>query len=147
LLWRSLSWSGVGAMRDSLAAPRLAAVTRLGAGGRPPLGVLLSNVVGTAALTVGVLASTYAGVLQPGLRLTAGSLSALINGFSTVLMFMIVDPYLSLATDDVVEGRTGEGSMRRSVIWFLGTRLAGTVLAQALLLPGALAVAAMAERI
>jgi hypothetical protein len=145
LLWRAFSPSGLSAMRASLASPRLAAAPLLGA--RPPAGVLISNVLGTAALTVGVLASTYAGVLDPGLRLTAGSLSSIINGFSTVMLFMVVDPYLSLITDDVVEGRAGEGFMRRSVIWFLGTRLCGTLLAQLLLVPGALAVAAVAERL
>jgi hypothetical protein len=145
LLWRAFSPAGVAVLRRSLAAPSLAALSSRGP--RPPLGVLVSNVLGTAALTVGVLAATYAGALAPALRLTAGSLSSIINGFSTVMLFVVVDPYLSLLTDDVVEGRTEEGFMRRSVIWFLGTRLCGTVLAQLLLVPGALAVVAVAERI
>ena len=40
-------------------------------------------------------------------------------------------------TDDVVEGRVAEPFFRRCVVMFVGTRLAGTILAQLLLLPGA----------
>jgi hypothetical protein len=68
-----------------------------------------------------------------------------INGVATLLLFVIVDPHLSLLTDDVVEGRSGEPHLRRSVTWLLGTRLAGTVLAQALLVPAASGIAVVAR--
>jgi hypothetical protein len=116
-------------------------------GPRPPVGVLVSNVVATAVWSVGVLASLHAAHLDPGLRVTSSNLSSVVNGVATVLLLVVVDPYLSLLTDDVVRGRSGEGALRRSVVWFLGTRLAGTVLAQALLVPSALAIAAVAERL
>jgi hypothetical protein len=35
-------------------------------------------------------------------------------------------------TDDVVEGRTTEAALRRAVVWLAGTRVAGTLVAQAL---------------
>ena len=59
-------------------------------------------------------------------------------------MFAIIDPYLSLMTDDVASGKVGEAYFRRSVVWLTGSRLAGTVLAQALLVPGALLIAHVA---
>ncbi len=64
---------------------------------------------------------------------------------ATILLFVIVDPYLSVLTDDVVEGRASEAFFRRTVVWMLATRLAGTLLAQALLLPAAHLVVAVAR--
>lgn len=40
-------------------------------------------------------------------------------------------------TDDVVEGRLSEPRFRRAIVWLVGGRLAGTVLAQLLLVPAA----------
>src|SRR3546814_15691413 len=51
-------------------------------------------------LAVGVVASLYAGYLAPEFRVTASQLSALINGFATILLFAFIDPQLSVMTDD-----------------------------------------------
>jgi hypothetical protein len=52
-------------------------------------------------------------------------------------MFVIIDPQLSVLTDDVVEGRVSEARCRRAIVWLVGSRFAGTVLAQVLLVPAA----------
>jgi hypothetical protein len=39
--------------------------------------------------------------------------------------------------DDVIEGRQTESSFRRTIVWLVGSRVAGTLLAQALLIPAA----------
>ena len=62
-------------------------------------------------------------------------------------MFGLIDPYLSVMTDDVAEGRISDGTFRRSIVWLIGGRLAGTVLAQLLLVPAALAIVYVAERL
>jgi hypothetical protein len=147
LVMRSFSPAGVAALRASLTVPRSPGLAALSRRPRPPVRVLLSNVVATAVWVVGALAPLHAMHLDPALRVTSSNLSAVVNGVATILLTVVVDPYLSLMTDDVVEGRTGEGALRRSVVWFLGTRLAGTVLAQLLLGPAASTIAAMAERI
>ena len=103
------------------------------------------NTAAMAVWSVGVFAALYAGYLRPELRVTASQLSAVVNGVATILMFAFIDPYLSLMTDDVVEGKVDESYLRRSIVWLTGSRLAGTVLAQALLVPGALWIAACAE--
>ena len=107
--------------------------------------MLIYNVLGTALLTVGVFASLYAGCLRPDLRVTANNLSAVVNGISTVLLFLFIDPYLSLLTDDTVSSRATETDFRRAIVLFGVSRLAGTVLAQIALIPGAKAIAVVAR--
>jgi len=100
-----------------------------------------------ALWTVGVFAALYAGMLKPELRVTCANLSSVINGVATILMFALIDPQLSVMTDDVAERRVGEGAFRRAVTALVGARVAGTVLAQLLLVPAAFAIAAIAQRI
>ena len=96
---------------------------------------------------VGVLASLYAGYLNPEFRVTASQLSAVINGFATILLFALIDPQLSVMTDDVVEGRLDETLFRRTIVWISFSRLAGTLLAQLIFVPSAVAVAWVANHV
>jgi hypothetical protein len=50
-------------------------------------------------------------------------------------------------TDDVVEGKVSESQFRKAIVWLIGGRLAGTLLAQVLLVPAALIIAAVARLI
>src|SRR5436305_2063268 len=111
------------------------------------VGVMLTNTLATAVWTVGVFAALYAGYLAPEFRATASQLSGVINGGATILLFAVVDPFLAMLTDDVVSGGSTEATFRRAVVWMLGSRLAGTVLAQALLLPASHVIAKLARMI
>ena len=62
-------------------------------------------------------------------------------------MFVFIDPQVSVMTDDVLEGRLSDGRFRRAIASLLGARLAGTVLAQILLLPSAAVIVRIAEAI
>ena len=79
--------------------------------------------------------------------MTSSTLSAIVNGVATILMFVIIDPQLSVMTDDVVEGRLSEPTFRRAIVWLVGSRFAGTVLAQFLLIPAASLIVFVAERL
>ena len=105
------------------------------------------NVLAQALLTVGVVASLYAGYLFPEYRVTAAQLSAIVNGFATLLLLVLIDPQLSVMTDDVVAGTVGEAEFRRTIVWLSMSRVAGTLLAQVLFLPAAWLVAAAAGAI
>jgi hypothetical protein len=48
-------------------------------------------------------------------------------------------------TDDVIEGKTSESQFRKAIVWLVGSRLAGTLLAQALLVPAAMAIVLVAQ--
>lgn len=137
---------GVSAIASSTRIPSRANLTQLGTGGisMPVIGL---NVVAMSLWTLGVFASLYAGYLKPELRVTCSNLSSVINGVATILMFVFIDPQVSVMTDDVIEGRISDGRFRRAVTSLLGARLAGTVLAQLLLLPSAIIITRIAEAI
>ncbi len=137
LLLRSASPAGLRTMREEISPPAISQLRELAKDRGVGWGVLLSNCLAQALITVGVLASLYAGYLNPEFRVTASQLSAVINGFATILLFALIDPQLSIMTDDVVEGRLSEAMFRRTIVWISFSRLAGTILAQPLLLPAA----------
>jgi hypothetical protein len=145
MLLASATPSGLRTIRDSLAMPHASQLRELAKPRGVGWGVLLANCLAQALMTVGVLASLYAGYLNPEFRVTASQLSAVINGFATILLFALIDPQLSVMTDDVVEGRVSEPLFRRTIVWISFSRLAGTLLAQALFLPSAIAIAWVAN--
>ncbi|MGX7952371.1 lipid II flippase Amj family protein [Tsuneonella sp. HG249] len=144
LILRSATPAGLRTVREEVSLPSRGNLSAL----RKPLGVswtvLFANAGAQALLTVGVVASLYAGYLAPEFRVTASQLSAVINGFATILLFALIDPQLSVMTDDVVEGRIEESLFRRTIVWISFSRLAGTALAQAVFLPAAMLIAGIA---
>ena len=67
--------------------------------------------------------------------------------FLFILLFALIDPQLSVMTDDVVDGRIDAALFRRTIVWISLSRLAGTALAQVLFLPSAAAVAWIAYHV
>jgi hypothetical protein len=145
LLQAAVSREGLGRLRGSLRVPSTENVKRLGDLHGLPVWVLALNAAAVALWTAGVLAPIYAGSLRPELRSTASNLSGTINGFATILFFVFIDPSLSVLTDDVAEGRIGDPLFRRCIVWLVGSRLAGTVLAQLILVPAAVVIARVAD--
>ena len=144
MILRTATPTGLKTVRDALHPPTLAHLRGLGKPRGVRWSVLLANCLAQALITVGVLASLYAGYLNPEFRVTASQLSAVINGFATILLFALIDPQLSVMTDDVIEGRVSEALFRRTIVWISLSRLAGTLLAQALFLPSAQVIAWLA---
>jgi len=132
-------------IRDAAVLPRWDNVATLRSGRHIPWSVVVLNTAAMAVWSVGVFAALYAGYLRPELRVTASQMSAVVNGVATILMFAFIDPYLSLMTDDVAAGTVEESYFRRSVVWLTGSRLVGTVVAQAILVPAAMWIVAVAE--
>lgn len=147
LLMHAFAKGGVSYVRQSVALPSPTHLKGMKQQVEVPARVIVLNVLAQALLTVGVFAPLYAGYLDPELRVTAVSLSSAINGVATILLFVLIDPCLSIMTDDVMEGRVSEPAFRRAVVWFAASRVAGTVLAQLLLVPAATAVALLARMI
>jgi len=100
-----------------------------------PLGVMLMNVIAVAVMTVGIIAPIYSGVLEPTLRATCITLSGAINGVATIILYIFVDPYLSVRTDDVIDGKLEESEFRRLVIGMVGSKIVGAAIAIPLLIP------------
>jgi hypothetical protein len=134
-------------VRDRIRVPSSRNVTRLATGPGVSSSVILLNVIAMSLWTLGVFASLYAGYLKPELRVTCSNLSSVVNGVATIMMFVFIDPQVSVMTDDVIEGRVTDGKFRRAVTSLVGARLAGTVLAQFLLVPAATIIIRIAEAI
>ncbi len=100
-----------------------------------PVKIFTFNIVAVAILTVGVLSSLYAGFLEPGLRTTSSTLSSVVNGLATILLFVFIDPYLSGLTDDVIEGKYSESDFRNIIRIMLLGRIIGTIFSQFLFVP------------
>jgi hypothetical protein len=145
MILRTATPAGLKSIRDSVALPQVGQLRALTKPRGVGWGVLLANCLAQALITVGVLASLYAGYLNPDFRVTASQLSAVINGFATILLFALIDPQLSVMTDDVVEGQVSEAMFRRTIVWISFSRLAGTLLAQLVFLPAALLIAWIAN--
>jgi hypothetical protein len=64
---------------------------------------------------------------------------------ATIIMFLLLDPQLSLMTDDAARQRVGQGQFRAAVASLVGARLAGVLLAQLLLVPAAMLIAWVAR--
>ena len=135
LLIHSFSKSGISSIKDNIALPSTKNISTITFHSDFPWRVFLMNVIAVAIITVGVLSSLYAGYLNPDFRTTASSLSAVINGVSTILMFIFIDPFLSIMTDDVVLGKTKESLFRKYIVYMVIARLLGTVLAQLIFIP------------
>ena len=132
-------------VRESVVMPRWQNIRRAGATPHVSWSVIALNAIAMAVWSVGVFAALYAGYLRPDLRLTASQLSSVVNGVATILMFAFIDPYLSLMTDEVAEGTVAEAQFRRSIVWLTGSRVAGTLMAQIILVPASLWIVAVAD--
>ena len=133
--------------RRYLAMPASANFRCLTTRGGLSWGFLGLNTFAVSLWTVGVFASLYAGALEPAFRVTCSNLSSIINGAATIVMFLLLDPQLSLLTDDVAHRRVSQGTFRSAIASLVGARLAGVLLAQFLLFPSALLIASVARHI
>ena len=136
---------GLSYVKDAASVPAAGNMTGLRSGHGVSMRITLLNVFATALWTVGVFASLYAGVLDPSVRVTSSTLSSIINGGATVMMAIFIDPHMSGMTDDVIEGKVSEAQFRKAIVWLVCSRLAGTLLAQPLVVPSALLIAWVAR--
>ncbi|OCC23350.1 hypothetical protein MB02_12030 [Croceicoccus estronivorus] len=137
LLLHAFARGGVSYLRKTATAPHLTHIKDLTKPRGVSWQVIVLNVLAQALLTVGVIASLYAGYLYPEYRVTASQLSAIVNGLATLMLFILIDPQLSVMTDDVIAGKVSEPIFRRTIVWLSLSRIAGTVIAQLLFLPAA----------
>eukprot|EP01133_Synstelium_polycarpum_P024245 gene24245-29090_t len=145
LLLHAVFKGGLSYLKTSASLPKPANVTGLREKSGVSLSMTAMNVIATALWTVGVFAALYAGVLDPSVRVTSSTLSSIINGGATIMMAVFIDPHMSGMTDDVIEGKIEESQFRRAVVWLVGSRLAGTLIAQFLLVPSAVVIVGVAK--
>lgn len=145
LLLHGFSKVGIRHLRTSVTVPTMPAVSGFKRIRQVPLRLVAANMLVESVITVGVLASLYAGCLNPELRVTSSNLSALINGSAVIIMLLFIDPYLSILTDDVLRGEASVFFFRRCVIMLVMSRFFGTIVAQLWLVPAAHIIVTIAE--
>ena len=102
-----------------------------------PWQLFLFNMIVTAIYTIGVLSALYASILVPERSSSAMMASGLINGVATILLALFVDPKISVLADRVVNGKGSYTNLKGISVIMIASRLLGTILAQALFIPGA----------
>lgn len=137
LLLHGFSKSGIEQFKNSVTKPRKENLPQFKHLKIMPKKVILLNTLAFSTLTVGSLASLYAGCLNPVLRNTCSNLASVITGMSTLLMVIFVDPYVSMLTDDVIKGECTEFQFGRCISFIVGGLIVGTIIAQFLLVPSA----------
>ena len=137
LILHGFSKTGILYFKDNMTMPTKENITTIRLDSEFPWRIFILNIFAVAILTIGVLSAVYASYLNPDYRTTASNLSAFVNGFATILMFVFIDPYLSTMTDDVTQGKCSETTFRKYIVYMTIARLLGTILAQVLFLPSA----------
>ena len=137
IIMYGFSKGGITYMKESIVVPNTRNVTQIDLKDNFPWKVFIMNVVAVAIVSVGVIASLYAGYLNPDLRTTSSTLSSVINGLATILMFVFIDPFLSVMTDDVVLGTCKESLFRKYIVYMVFARIVGTLVAQIIFIPSA----------
>ncbi|TVY05519.1 lipid II flippase Amj family protein [Paenibacillus cremeus] len=140
LVKQSVSIDKLKRIKRKVRMPRVEMLMRLRVGGIPKRLLVLNTAV-TGIYTVGVLSSLYASYLVPAHALAASQSSGLINGIATILLTIFIDPRVALLSDKAMAGKVRTSEMNKMFGLLMLSRLAGTVLAQLLLLPGAAVIA------
>ena len=137
LILHGFSKTGILYFKDNMTLPTKTNITQIKLDNQFPWRIFVLNILAVAILTIGVLSAVYASYLNPDYRSTASNLSAFVNGFATILMFVFIDPHLSSMTDDVTLGKCSEATFRKYIVYMTIARFLGTLLAQILFLPAA----------
>ena len=146
VILHSFSGSGVRQFKTCLKVPDLDNIRKLKLKDLPKR-ILIFNVIVVAIQTVATLAPIYAGTLAPELDATCITLVGVINGLATVLLYIYIFPYLSIKTDDVIDGKCSDVEFRRIIVGMVGSKVVGTFLALLLLLPASYFIVEVARMI
>ena len=145
-LLRLFDWRVQRDILGSLRPPPVGSFGRFQAG-HVPTNLLIGNVVVTGIYAIGVVAATYASVLDRGDARTAVLLSGIINGIATIAFTLIVDPTSAFITDQAVKGERSLAEVRSMVFYLALTAILGTLLSQLILYPSAVVIAYVAHAV
>lgn len=124
---------------------------KLGLSGFRYLGIpkrfIIMNIFVTAFYTVGVLSSMYAAKLLPEFSTTASQASGLINGVATIMLTVFIDPQLGIITHKATESVEYRDQLGKIYVLLMFSRFLGSLLGQALLVPGAYIICSLVKLI
>lgn len=144
LLLYSFTKAGIRQIKECVAIPVKESITKL-EWRKLPFKIMLYNILAVALITIGSLAPVYAMCIEPELRATCITLTSVINGIATILMTVLIDPPLSVMTDDVISGKCSIENFRTCVVGMVGSKAIGGFAAFPLLIPAAYLIVAVAR--
>jgi hypothetical protein len=147
LIFHGFSKSGISQFKKCIKVPTKHNITQIKDFEGMPKKVIFFNIIVTALSTTAVLSSLYAGVLNPTYRTTCSTLTSIVSSLATILLYLFIDPSLSIMTDDVISGNRSESSFKRCVAFMVSSRIVGTIAAQIVFIPGAIFIAHVASMI
>lgn len=145
LMLHGFSKSGIVQFKRCIKIPSRQSIKQLKRFERMPKKIILFNIIATALVSTGSISSIYAGVLNTELRTTCTTLSSVVNGLAIILLYIFIDPNLSMMTDDVILGKRTESDFRRCTMFMVSGRILGTIAAQLLLVPAAILISRIAS--
>jgi hypothetical protein len=145
LMFHGFSKSGIIQFKRCIKIPSKQNIKQLKKINGMPKKVILFNIIATALSATAVLSSLYAGVLNPEFRTTCSMLTSVVNSIATMLLFVFIDPTLSIMTDDVIRGKCSESNFRKCIMFMVGSRIVGTGLAQLIFIPASLVISYIAS--
>lgn len=146
IIYNSISATGFHLLKQTIVSPTMDKISSI-EWGRLPYKMLVVNALCNAVLFAGSIASIYAGYLEPSLRMTCFSLAPAITGGASVILTVVVDPYLSLLTDDVIAQKYSYHQFQGSITGMMISRSLGALLSILLLIPAAYAIIFIARLI
>lgn len=101
--------------------------------GRIPTNMLAFNVLVTCFYSIGVMSTLLAASIEPELSVTNATLSGIVNGLATVLLFFIVDPPAAVLVDQCISGKRPASDSVTMHLYMVATRFLGVALGYLLL--------------
>ncbi|HZO94481.1 MAG TPA: DUF2837 family protein [Candidatus Baltobacteraceae bacterium] len=110
-----------------------------------PRKLIVGNTIIMMVYAIGVVAAYYASVLNLEARGTAIGLSGLVNGIGTIAFSLFVDPTSAYIVDQSVRGERPISHVHAMIVALVATAFLGTLLAQVVLYPAAVYIAAISH--
>lgn len=124
-------------IRHHLRSPNLGMLKSLRIMGVPKR-LLALNCIVSGIYTVGVLAALNASYMNPEFGMTASQSSGIINGLATIIMTILIDPQMALLTEKAMSHNDEKKRLGKIFGLLMVSRLIGTLLAQAFLIPASI---------
>lgn len=100
-----------------------------------PIAFLVFNIFVTCFYSIGVMSTILAASWDHSLAVTMATLSGIVNGIASLLLFTIVDPPAAVVIDQCIVGQRPESHAKTVNLYLIVTRLAGILLALVMLPP------------
>jgi len=137
-----LSIKGLPRAREELRSPQAHAILWASRHRFPWRWILLTALVAALYVVAGPAALIASAITPQGAR-TALTLPSFFTGVGTVLMVLLVDPLTAHVMDQALRGERPPSDVSAITVWQIGGRLVGVLLAQLLLSPLAVVLAAL----